>query len=93
MKLFLVQGVRHSCVVSGTNKGEVEERIKNAQREAEEGKIMDIGLLAGEVVSGWEMPRIEEIKLPSGWELRQVPTTPPPATATPTQTPVQKRGK
>lgn len=64
-RLFLVQGARHSCVVLVPDS-------EKAIKKAGEG-IIGLDILTENFVSNWELPFVQEVKLPSGWELRQAP--------------------
>lgn len=65
MKLYLVQGVRHSAVVMASTK---KESIELATRV--HGAVEDDHVLFGSVGS-WEAPDAHELKLPKGWKIIQ----------------------
>ena len=65
MKLYFVQGLRHSAVVMARTEKESIELVTKVN-----GGVEDDRVLFGSV-GDWESPNAEELKLPKGWKIIQ----------------------
>lgn len=63
MKLYFIEGIRHSAVVMATTQ---KEAVELAGRAYEKEQV--IGVLYGSV-GDWEAPVVHELKLPKGFRI------------------------